>query len=152
MNIKIITVGKKHEPWISEGIEHYQKRLKSPFKIEWVFVGNSPHSGLRARQDESRAILKRVNANDYLILLDERGEMIDSMGLSALLLAKLEMSRQIVVIIGGAYGVDHNLTSRADYVWALSRLVLPHQMVRLILTEQIYRSQEIAAGGQYHHK
>jgi len=152
MKIKIITVGKKHESWVGEGIERYQKRLQSPFKIEWVFVANSPHSGITARQDESQAILKRLNANDYLVLLDERGEIVDSTELSALLMTELQSSRQIVIVIGGAYGVDESLRQRANYVWALSRLVMPHQLVRLILIEQIYRSQEIATGGQYHHK
>ena len=152
MSIRVITIGKKHDSWVSEGIERYQKRLKSPFKIEWVFVANSPHSGLRARQDESQAILKRLNANDYLILLDERGEIIDSAQLSTKLVNELQKSHQVVIVIGGAYGVDESVRQRADYIWALSRLVLPHQLVRLVLAEQIYRSQEIANGGQYHHE
>jgi len=150
--ITIVTVGKKHESWIAEGIQRYQKRLQGPFKIEWVFVANSPYSGPRARQDEARTILKRLNANDYLILLDERGEIIDSTQLSALLLTKLETGKHVIIVIGGAYGVNQNLRDRADYVWSLSKLVFPHQLVRLILTEQIYRSQQIAIGGQYHHE
>ena len=60
--------------------------------------------------------------------------------------------KQIVVIIGGAYGVDDRIHQRADMVWSLSKLVFPHQLVRLILAEQIYRAQEIARGGAYHHE
>jgi 23S rRNA (pseudouridine1915-N3)-methyltransferase len=60
-------------------------------------------------------------------------------------------SKQIVIVIGGAYGVDSSVHIRADFTWSISHLVFPHQLVRLILTEQIYRAQEIAAGGPYHH-
>lgn len=152
MPIHIISVGKKHEDWVSAGIERYQKRLKRPFLIEWVFLPHSHYSDDRARQDESGRILSRLNANDYVILLDERGKNINSPELSKLLLSPIESSREIVIIIGGAYGVDKTVHQRANFIWSLSNLVFPHQLVRLILTEQIYRSQEIATNHPYHHE
>ena len=148
--IRIIAVGKKHESWVAEGIERYQKRLKRPFDIEWVFLPHSPAQGDQARQDESERIISRLK-DDHVVLLDERGKLIDSPALSKLLLVPLESSRLVTVIIGGAYGVTDMLRQRADVVWSLSPLVFPHQLVRLILTEQLYRAQEIAAGGPYHH-
>ncbi|MEI6850664.1 MAG: 23S rRNA (pseudouridine(1915)-N(3))-methyltransferase RlmH [Candidatus Saccharibacteria bacterium] len=151
MTIKIIAVGKKHESWVLEGIQRYQKRLKRPFDLEWVIL---PHSSLpndRARQEESQRISLRLNANDYVILMDETGKPINSIDFSKLLTDKLEASKQIVVIIGGAFGVDDSIKKRADFVWSLSPLVLPHQLVRLVLTEQIYRAQEISNGNPYHH-
>ena len=150
--IKIIAIGKKHDDWVVVGIERYQKRLKKPFDFEWVYLKHSTQSGLVAREKESQDILSRVNANDYLVLLDERGKNLDSGGLSAVLSEQNNHSRQIVIVIGGAYGVSRELTDRADLIWSLSRLVFPHQMVRLILTEQIYRAQEIASGNPYHHE
>lgn len=150
--IKIIAIGKKHEPWVVEGIERYQKRLKRPFIVEWVLL---PHSELPAsmvRQEESKRILSRLNDGDYVALLDERGKNVDSPGLSELLLVPLESSRDVVVVIGGAYGVDDTIHERANFVWSLSKLVFPHQLVRLILSEQIYRAQEIAGGKPYHHE
>ncbi len=152
MSIHIITVGRKHESWVAEGIERYQKRLKRPFQIEWVFLPHSSKTGLTARQEESRAILSRLNAYDYVILLDEQGKIIDSPGLAKQLLGQLEKSKQVVIVIGGAYGVDDTVHKRADFVWSLSRLVFPHQLVRLALTEQLYRAQEITAGNPYHHE
>lgn len=152
MPIRIIAVGKKHESWIAEGIERYQKRLKRPFQIEWVLLPHSALSDDRARQEESQRILSRLNANDYVILLDERGKIIDSPDLSSLLLAQLESSRQVVIIIGGAYGVNNTVHERANFIWSLSDLVFPHQLVRLILAEQLYRAQEIATGNPYHHE
>ena len=150
--IKIVVVGKKHESWIVEGIERYEKRLKRPFDIEWMLLPHSAFEGAKARQEESERILSRVKADDYVVLLDERGKLLDSPGLSRLLLAQLEGSRQVTVVVGGAYGVSEALHKRADLIWSLSPLVFPHQMVRLLLIEQLYRSQEIAAGQPYHHK
>lgn len=152
MSIKIIAIGKRHESWIAEGIDRYQKRLKRPFQTEWVLLPHSTQSDIAARHDESGRILLHLNANDYVVLLDEKGKNIDSPSLSKLLLSPLETSQQVVIIIGGAYGVDETVIKRANFVWSLSQLVFPHQLVRLILTEQIYRAQEIAAGNPYHHE
>ena len=152
MSLKILVIGKKHEAWVADGIERYQKRLKRPFDVEWVYLPHSAREGLSARQDESERILSRLNAYDYVILLDERGKAIDSPALSKLLTAKLDISQPITLIIGGAYGVDETIHKRADFIWSLSPLVFPHQLVRLILIEQLYRAQEIAAGNPYHHE
>ena len=152
MPIRIIAIGKKHELWITDGVHRYQKRLKRPFEVEWVILPHSALSDTRARQEESQRILSRLKANDYVVLLDEKGKSIDSPGLSRLLLTRLEVSKEVVIIIGGAYGVDDTIIHRANFVWSLSKLVFPHQLVRLILTEQIYRAQEIASGNPYHHR
>ena len=152
MPLKVLTVGKKHESWVSEGIERYQKRLRTPFSFEWVLL---PHSSLesdRARQEESERILSRLNGDDYVVLLDERGKALDSPALSDLLSQQLHASRTVVIIIGGAYGVDSTVHNRAQFIWSLSPLVFPHQLVRLILTEQIYRAEQISLGGAYHHE
>ncbi len=150
--IKIIAIGKKHEDWVSTGIERYQKRLKKPFDVSWVFLAHSAQSGLVARENESEAILSKLKHDDYVILLDERGQNVDSMELSSKVTFKLNQSAKVVVLIGGAYGVDERVYSRADFVWSLSKLVFPHQLVRLILAEQIYRTQEISLGNPYHHE
>lgn len=151
MAIKIIAVGKKHEPWVAEGIRRYEMRLKRPFNAEWVLLPHSAREGLQAREDESERLLLRLGDDDFVVLLDERGKLFDSPGLSRMLLDPLERSRSVVILIGGAYGVDTSVHQRADVVWALSPLVFPHQLVRLILAEQLYRAQEIAAGHPYHH-
>lgn len=150
--IKVITVGKRHESWVSEGIERYQKRLRAPWNLEWVLLPHSSLDGLRARQDESERILSKLNASDYVILLDERGKLLDSPALAQLLQQQIDSSTNIVVIIGGAYGVSSDLQQRADVIWSLSPAVFPHQLVRLIFIEQLYRSQEISAGRPYHHQ
>jgi 23S rRNA (pseudouridine1915-N3)-methyltransferase len=150
--IRIIAVGRKHEAWITDGLERYQKRLKAPWNVEWVLLPHSAREGLAARQEESGAILSRLKDDDFVILLDERGKLLDSPTLSGQIEQVFPTSKTPVFIIGGAYGVDDSLTSRANLIWSLSPLVFPHQLVRLILTEQLYRAQEIAAGHPYHHQ
>lgn len=150
--IKIIAIGRKHESWITDGLERYQKRLKAPWNVEWVLLPHSARESLVARQEESSAILSRLKDDDFVILLDERGKLLDSPALARQIEQVFPTAKTPVFIIGGAYGVDDSLTSRADLVWSLSPLVFPHQLVRLILAEQLYRAQEIAAGHPYHHQ
>lgn len=152
MSIRIVTIGKKHESWVSEGIERYQKRLKKPFDVEWVILPHSSFDGVRARQDESERIISRLNGSDYVVLLDERGRNVTSPDFSKRLVSILDTSCPIVIIIGGAYGVDETIMRRANFIWSLSNLVFPHQLVRLLLIEQLYRAQEIAGERSYHHE
>ncbi|WP_211096859.1 23S rRNA (pseudouridine(1915)-N(3))-methyltransferase RlmH [Arthrobacter echini] len=151
MVIRVLAVGRKHESWVSEGIERYTKRLKKPFDLSWQLIAHSAREHDAARAEESERLLGKVGS-DFVVLLDERGKAIDSPTLSRTLLTPLESSRSVTVIIGGAYGVDQAVHQRADFVWSLSPLVFPHQLVRLILAEQVYRAQEIAGGRSYHHE
>lgn len=152
MTLSIIAVGKKHEDWIEDGLIRYQKRLKAPFDARWVLLPHSAYDSVKARQDESERILSRLTDDAYVVVLDERGKQLDSPALARALSEQLDRSRHIVFVIGGAYGVSDELRVRANLVWSLSSLVFPHQLVRLILIEQLYRSQEISRGGKYHHE
>lgn len=152
MPVRIIAVGKKHESWLFEGIERYQKRLKKPFDVEWVILPHSSFDSVKARQEESGRILSRINASDYVVLLDEHGKNITSPDFSKQLTSILDTSCLVVMVIGGAYGVDETVANRANFIWSLSGLVFPHQLVRLLLIEQLYRAQEISAGRSYHHE
>ena len=150
--IRIVAIGKKHESWVQEGIDRYQKRLRKPFDIEWVLLPHSSREGREARQEESEAIQKRLSADDYMVLLDERGMLLDSPALSRLLVQSFSEKARVTVVIGGAYGVTDELREHADTVVSLSPMVFPHQLVRLIVTEQIYRADQISRGGPYHHE
>jgi 23S rRNA (pseudouridine1915-N3)-methyltransferase len=151
MPLHIIAVGKKHESWVAEGIERYQKRLKSPFSLEWILLPHSSLEGPAARQEESQRILSRVIGYDYVVLLDERGKLLDSRGLSQFLEQRLNSSQKVAIIIGGAFGVTEEIRMKANLVWSFSPLVFPHQLIRLMAVEQVYRAQEIARNGAYHH-
>lgn len=150
MKIAILTIGKKNEPWIQPGVFRFLERLRAPFAAEMIILPHSSFEGDRARQEESERLLSRLKDSDFTILLDKRGKSLSSPELSNLILQN--STKHIVFIIGGAYGVTDAMRQRANITWSLSNLVFPHQLVRLILAEQLYRAQEIAKGSRYHHQ
>lgn len=147
--MKIITVGKKLDSGLKDAVLGYSKRLQGRFKLDWVFLSNSSEKGALARSSESKAILSLLRPGDFVILLDERGKSFTSPALAELL--EKNLGQNIILVIGGAYGVDEKLRQRANVIWSLSKLVFPHQIVRLIVTEQLYRAQTILTQHPYHH-
>jgi len=145
-------VGKRHEPWVADGIERFSQRLKKPYNLEFKLVPHATAGEHRSREEESAAIEKQLRPADHVILLDERGKQFTSPQLAGHLQQLFDTARHPVLIIGGAYGVNDRLRARANTTWALSKLVFPHQLVRLMVVEQIYRAQEISAGRPYHHQ
>ncbi|MDR1850919.1 MAG: 23S rRNA (pseudouridine(1915)-N(3))-methyltransferase RlmH [Mycoplasmataceae bacterium] len=143
--IKIIVVGKKTE--YDFKINEYETRLKNNFKISWTKIDYSGAKGELAREQESKEILSKISKNDFVILLDERGKELDNQQLTN----KLTTNKNIVIIIGGPYGVNEELRKRANYMWSLGKLIMPYEIVRLLLTEQIYRCQCISTNHPYHH-
>ena len=140
--IRIIAGGKKSNGWLVEACGEYEKRLKKPFVVSWDFV------------DEEKLAdrVMRLPRDAFVVLLDEHGEILSSPELSNHILKPLESGRDVVFALGGAFGhFPTEMVERANLVWSLSKLVFPHQICRLILTEQIYRAQEIALGHPYHH-
>ena len=150
--MRIIAIGKKHEKWVLNGIELFEKRLKKPFNLSWDILPHSNFAEEKAREEETQRILAKIKPSDFVILLDERGKNISSPELAKILSNGFVNSHNFVIVIGGAFGVTEELRKRANFVWSLSKLVFPHQIVRLILVEQIYRAQEISSGGKYHHE
>ena len=151
MTVKIFAIGKKHEPWVADGIDRYENRLRKPFEVQWQLLPHSARDGDAARAEESQRVLAKLDSRDFVVLLDERGQNVDSPTVAATLQGAFDAGRSVSVVIGGAYGVDESVRQRADFVWSLSKLVFPHQLVRLILAEQLYRAQEICGGRPYHH-
>jgi 23S rRNA (pseudouridine1915-N3)-methyltransferase len=156
MKLLLLTVGKEHESYVKEGIQLFTKRIGFYFPCEWMFIpaskpGDKPDPAIY-RRDESDKILSRLQPDDTVILLDERGKNISSVQLADLIQAKANQGiKRLVFVIGGAYGVDAVLHKRAQFVWSLSNLVFPHQLVRLLLSEQVYRASTIIRNEKYHH-
>jgi 23S rRNA (pseudouridine1915-N3)-methyltransferase len=150
MTIKILSVGTKPSREISSIIADYSKRLPSNISIDWQYLKHSNTGDVNtSKQQESESILRAIKDKDVVFLLDERGQLYSSPEVSRLMFDK---AQNIVVIIGGAHGVSENIFKRADYVWSLSKLVFPHQLVRLILSEQLYRAYTISINHPYHHE
>jgi 23S rRNA (pseudouridine1915-N3)-methyltransferase len=157
MILSFWTIGKPHDAYVKQGIEDFTKRISNYFKVEWHIIpslkntGNMPEAEVKKR--EADLVLPALDKNDSLVLLDERGKQISSEALAAFLQNRAnESTRKLVFLIGGAFGVDAQVTQRANYQWSLSALVFPHQLVRLILAEQVYRGCTILRNEKYHHQ
>ena len=147
----ILSVGKRHDPALQAAIEDFTARLGREVETTWHLIKPSGADEPTARRSESAAVLDFVRSDDFVVLLDERGKELSSEGLATQYETWLARPGRIVFVIGGAYGVDDALRTRADYVLALSKLVLPHQLVRLVLVEQLYRARMISKNHPYHH-
>ena len=141
---------------MKEGIEDFTKRINKYFPASWTIIPVPKNAGTLSEADlkkkEGELILGMLQKDDYLVVLDERGQTLDSPGLAQFLQKRgNESIRNLVFLIGGAYGTDNAVIKRANYQWSLSKLVFPHQLVRLILSEQIYRACSILRNEKYHH-
>lgn len=146
MKIVCISVGKKHDKNFAPVIADYEKRLKKFCDFSWQIIPTS------SVDIESSAIERTLKDDDFVILLDERGTQLDNQELAEKLEALQNSAiKRAVIIIGGAYGVNHQLIARANLSLGISNLVFPHQIVRLLVVEQLYRSYSILSGGKYHH-
>jgi 23S rRNA (pseudouridine1915-N3)-methyltransferase len=146
MKINIIYVGKKSGDFDSK-ISELKLRIQRFNDIDELRID---HADLKT---ESEKILKKIESNDYLILLDERGGDLDSISFAGVIDSKMiDGVKRLVFVIGGAYGVSEEIKERANYTLRLSRMVLPHELARLILIEQIYRAFAIINSLPYHHE
>jgi 23S rRNA (pseudouridine1915-N3)-methyltransferase len=157
MKLQFWSVGKAHEPYVKEGVEMFTKRISNYFTVAWTIIPMPKSAGMLSEMDlkkkEGELILDWLKKEDYLVVLDERGKQLSSEGLAAFLQARAnESAKNVVFLIGGAYGVDDAVLSRANYKWSLSQLVFPHQLVRLLLSEQVYRACTILRNEKYHHQ
>jgi len=156
MNIEIWSIGKENEPFIDEGIRYYFKKTQPWNPIELVILQPSKKAATtdiaRTKQQEEEMILKRLQPHHYLILLDERGKQLNSIQWSQQMQQCMNQGvKTLVILIGGAFGVSDNVKSKAKQTWSLSGLVFPHQLVRLIVAEQVYRAFSILNNSPYHH-
>lgn len=155
VRVRILCVGRTDSGFVRDGVSHYLKRLGPLQPVEWEEIRAAGHSGRSAEQAlaaEGEAILKRIKPSERLIVLDEKGRSMTSPGLAEWLrhLHRMEIS-SAALLIGGSYGVSSQVSRRADEKLSLSPLTLPHQLVRIVLLEQLYRAATILAGQPYHH-
>ena len=141
--IRIICGGKKNQDEYLSLINEYEKRLRKPFDISWEFV-------------EEERLLERLDkwpytGPEFVICCDERGKNISSDEYSLLISNAFLDNRDVVILIGGAFGFTPEIREKADFVWSFSKLVFPHRLFRLMVVEQIYRAWEINRGSHYHH-
>lgn len=157
MKFQFWTVGKDHEPYVKDGILQFTKRIGNYYPVQWNIIPSPKNEAMLSEMDlkkkEGETILDFLAKDDYLVLLDERGKQLRSEELASFIQQRAnESAKNIVFLIGGAFGVSEAVQQRANYTWSLSKLVFPHQLVRLILAEQVYRACSINRNEKYHHQ
>ena len=158
MKIKLITVGKLKEKYLTMGIDEYSKRIKAFSNLEIIelkdlSMGENPSDKEIEiiKNKEGEDILSKIKSNEYVISLCIEGKMIDSVELANKISEITTYnSSDITFIIGGSYGLSDDVKSRSDYKLSFSRMTFPHQLMRLILLEQIYRAFKILNNSTYH--
>lgn len=156
MHILILCVGALKERYWRDALEEYLKRLSRYAKltVREVADENTPEPGSAAadkvKDTEGRRLLQWINTNDTVCVLDERGEALSSTEFSAYLEECMPSGKRLVFVIGGSLGLSQEIIRRGNKLLSLGKMTYPHQMVRVILVEQIYRSYRIIRGEPYH--
>lgn len=156
MKLQFWSIGKANEKYVSIGIEDFTKRINNYYSCEWKIIAPLKNAASlsieQLKKQEAKVILDSLQSDDVLILLDERGKLLDSPEVANLIQQYAnQSSKRLIFLIGGAFGVDDTILKRANFVWSLSKLVFPHMLVRLVLSEQVYRACTIQKGEKYHH-
>ena len=158
MEIRILTVGKIKEKYLNDGIQEYAKRLSRYCKLNFIQVSDektpdkaSDALNRQIKETEGKRLLGHIREQDYVIALAIDGKMLDSVELSDLI-ARLGVQGKssIVFVIGGSLGLSDEVLNRADYKLSFSRMTFPHQLMQMILLEQIYRGYRIMNHEPYH--
>lgn len=145
INLTIISVGKKHSPVFVDAITMYEKRLRPYCKLSWEFI---PSTNI---DDEGKRILHRSNSA-YAIVLDQSGEHYSTEAFVGMLEGFQNRAiTNIVIVIGGSYGVSKDVKVAADELISLGACTFPHQLMRVLIVEQLYRAYSVLAGSAYHH-
>lgn len=154
MRITILAVGTRMPRWVVEGVDAYQKRLPPHIKLEIEEVPPGSRSArgaaASAMRKEAEALLKRAARAERVIALDERGKEWTSVELGRRMSEWQENASSVALMIGGPDGLADDCRQRAHETWSLSRLTLPHGLVRVVVAEQIYRAWTILQGHPYH--
>lgn len=157
MKICFWAIGKSNEMYVNEGVKEFTNRVLKYFPVEWTIFPVPKNAAVMTEDDlkkkEADMLLAQIKKDDFIIALDEFGKQLDSVELAKFIQSRANESvKRIIFIIGGAFGLHTSLLKISNYKWSLSRLTFPHQLVRLILAEQVYRACTILKNEKYHHK
>ena len=154
MKLTIASVGKGGQRWADDGVEQWIKRIRGKWRVEELRIKPAPDKGdVDARRaTESNLVLKRLPATHRLILLDERGVDLSTEDFATMLTDSMNQGcKGLFFAIGGPFGHHHLLRQRSHKTIRLSKMVLNHELARMVLAEQLYRASTLIWGGNYHH-
>ena len=157
MKVCLLVIGKTDAAYVRAGIEEYEKRLKFYIPYEMKVIPDVKNAKSltenQQKEKEGELILGQLEASDWVVLLDERGNEYTSKEFSEFLAQKMLMGiKRLVFVIGGPYGFAEQIYKRAHAKISLSKMTFSHQMVRMIFAEQLYRAMTIQKGEPYHHE
>jgi 23S rRNA (pseudouridine1915-N3)-methyltransferase len=152
--IHFITVGQKMPKWVQEGYAEYAKRLPKACALNLIELPMAQRGKTSSveqnKADEAKRILAAVPKGARLIVLDEHGQQVTTVQLAGKLEEWLGGGQDVALIVGGPDGLDHSVLEQAQWKWGLSKLTLPHPMVRILVAEQIYRAWSVIHNHPYH--
>jgi len=156
MTLRILSIGKTNIRYVNEGIEQFLNRLKHYVKLSWEELPDAKNaaqlSNASLKKAEGNLILSKLKTGDLLILLDETGKSMTSVEFAEWLEHKsMHAAKDMVFVVGGAYGFSDEVYTRADFKLSLSKMTFNHQLIRLVFAEQLYRAFTIQRGEPYHH-
>jgi 23S rRNA (pseudouridine1915-N3)-methyltransferase len=154
MQISIIAIGTRMPSWVNDGVAEYVKRLPSDFKIRLIEIPAEKRlksSNIsKILQIESEKLFSAMPVPDYKIALDRKGAGIDTLDMAKKLGEFKDLGRSLSILIGGPEGISEGVLGKMDALWSLSKLTLPHPLVRIVLAEQFYRAWSIISSRTYH--
>ena len=153
MKMRIISVGHKMPDWVEQACAEYMKRLPREASVEIIEIKPDKRAAGKNSSTVQEAEAKRILeacGKDYVIALDERGAEVNTLQLAERMTQWFSNGRDVSLLIGGADGLHPDLKKNADWLWSLSKLTLPHGMVRVVLTEQLYRAWTVINHHPYH--
>ncbi|MEZ5659583.1 MAG: 23S rRNA (pseudouridine(1915)-N(3))-methyltransferase RlmH [Burkholderiaceae bacterium] len=154
MRIHVLAVGTRMPDWVRAGVDEYTRRMPAELPVQWHEIRaearNKQPDPARCMAREAERILAAVPGGAWRVILDERGRDRDTLALAQRMQSWRERSAPVAMIIGGPDGLDPALRESADETLSLSRLTLPHPIVRIVLAEQLYRAWSVITGHPYH--
>ncbi|MGY1490410.1 23S rRNA (pseudouridine(1915)-N(3))-methyltransferase RlmH [Methylobacillus pratensis] len=153
MKLRIISVGHKMPDWVQSACTEYTKRMPREMSVEIVEIKPDKRASGKNSETVQEAEAKRIleaAGRDYLVALDERGQEVTTLQLADKMRLWMESGRDVSLVIGGADGLHESLKRKADWLWSLSKLTMPHGMVRVMLSEQLYRGLSVINNHPYH--
>ncbi len=146
MNINLLAIGKRMPDWVNAGTTEYLRRMPRDYTVNLIEISSVTYD----KKKESAALFEKCNPEKPIIALDRLGKTLDTRQLSVILREYHDSSQDIQLLIGGPDGIHEDYLKKADQLWSLSALTLPHPLVRILLCEQLYRAWTLLTGHPYH--
>lgn len=155
MRLRVMAIGTRMPSWVDEAFNDYWRRMRATWKLELIELPTASRRETGgavqvAKNAEASRLLQLITPRDFLVTLDEHGTQKTTQELSQWLEQRRASGQDLAFMIGGPDGLAEEVLSRAQWRWSLSRLTLPHGLVRVMLAEQLYRASSVLAGHPYH--